>query len=100
MRKKKVWIPVRVFATACAVLGWWGILYPELTMTPDTYRIVCEDDVSGEECVQEAGMGWNLNGDIYGTVLGAKRSQKRFRSRLLMNVSAWYEQERGVNEAE
>lgn len=102
MKQNKLLIPFRIFVTACAALGWWGVLYPELTMTPDTYKIVCEDAISQEYYVQEPGevVEWELNGDIYETVLGADRSRLRFRSRLLMNMTALYEQERGVNESE
>ena len=71
-------------------------------MTPDTYKIIYEDEVSQEYYVQEQSevVEWNLNGDIYETVLGAERSQIRFRSRLLTNITALYEQERGINESE
>lgn len=34
---------------ACAAFGWWGILYPELAMTPDTYKVVREEKPSAEE---------------------------------------------------
>ena len=27
---------LRVAAGLCAALGWWGLLYPELALTPDT----------------------------------------------------------------
>lgn len=102
MKMNKLLIPFRIFVTACAALGWWGVLYPELTMTPDTYKIVYEDEVSQEYYVQEQGevVEWDLDSNIYETVLGADRSMLRFRSRLLMNMTALYEQERGINETE
>lgn len=102
MKQNKLRIPFRIFITACAALGWWGILYPELTMTPDTYKIVYEDAVSQEYYVQEQGevVEWDLDSDIYETVLSADRSRLRFRSRLLMNMSALYEQERGIDGSE
>ena len=102
MKQNKLWISFRIFVTTCAALGWWGILYPELTMTPDTYKIVYEDTISQEYYVQEPGevVEWNLDSDIYETLLGTERSRIRFRSRLLMNMTAWYEQERGINESD
>lgn len=89
MKKKRLWIAVRVFAAVFAFWGWWGVLYPELTMTPDTYRIVYEDGASGEVADR----------DIYRTVLRTDRSRLRFCSRLFMNLTAVYEQERGVKDA-
>ena len=89
MEKKRLWIAVRVFAAVFAVWGWWGVLYPELTMTSDTYRIIYEDASAGE----------TADCDIYRTVLHTDRSCLRFRSRLFMNLSAFYEQERGVKDA-
>ena len=89
MEKKRLGIAVRVFVAAFAVWGWWGVLYPELTMTSDTYRIVYEDEAAEEaaDC------------DIYRTVLRTDRSRLRFRSRLIMNLSALCKQERGVKDA-
>lgn len=45
--KKKYGIIVYI----CAVLGWWGIFFPEFTFTPDTYEIISEleDDETLDE---------------------------------------------------
>ncbi len=37
MEKKKY--TLRVALSLCALLGWWGLLFPELTLTPDTVRV-------------------------------------------------------------
>lgn len=102
MKNNKLLVSFRVVVTICAALGWWGVLYPELTMTPDTYRIVYEESASeAERDMQEQSemVEWDFDNNIYETVLGAERSQIRFRSRLLMNVTALYEQERGINDS-
>ena len=102
MKKDKLFISFRIFVTVCAAWGWWGVLYPELTMTPDTYCIIYEETgAPTESYVQEQVemVEWKLDNDIYETVLGAERSQIRFRSRLLTNITAFCEQERGINES-
>lgn len=102
MKKNKLMISFRFFITICAAYGWWGVLYPELTMTPDTYRVVYEeeaDDVDYYVQVPTEVVEWEFDNDIYETVLSADRSRLRFRSRLLMKVAACIEQERGINES-
>lgn len=64
----------------CTVLGWWGVLYPELVLTADTYRI-CSDDGQEEKDIQEA-QCLSTDHDAYWNLLKADRSEIRFRSRL------------------
>lgn len=102
MKKGKLLFGFRIFVTVSAALGWWGVLYPELTMTPDTYCVVYEEkSVPSATYMQErtGAAAWKLDNDIYTTVLGAERSQIRIRSRLFTNITAFCEQERGINEA-
>ena len=42
---------IRILAATCAALGWWGLLFPGLTLTPDTVRVVCEEE--GKEAFPE-----------------------------------------------
>lgn len=93
---KKREIGIKAIIGICAALGWWGVIYPELTMTPDTYRIVCEDGTvqNAEEVVE-----WDFDSDIYGTILDAEGSRIRFRSRLLANINASKEHRRVINES-
>lgn len=93
----------------CAVFGWWGVLYPELAMTPDTYKVVREGEasleekpfpeetaLSGEKTVRdEANSRDNkvqkiterdFDRDIYFEILQADAGQVRFKSRLLMSL--------------
>lgn len=71
--------------TLCAALGWWGVLYPQLTMTPDTYRIVSEDG----EVLEKSQEGWDFDGNIYTTILNTDSSHIRFRSGLLKYISKY-----------
>lgn len=70
----------------CAAIGWWGALYPELTMTPDTYKVVLEDETvwQPEENRKEA----DLDRDIYRMMLEAEEGQIRYKSRLWMQLEA------------
>ncbi len=83
MKKNRVMLVFRICCCICAAFGWWGVLYPELAMTPSTYTIVYEDtSVQKQEEVVE----WEFDSGIYEEVLNANRSQIRFRSRLFMNL--------------
>ncbi|MDR2043366.1 MAG: hypothetical protein LBQ15_03185 [Clostridium sp.] len=92
---KKKLILLRAGIGICAALGWWGLFYPELTMTPDTYRIVSEDgtvqaeaagrngpDGQTEQATSEAA-GWGLDGGIYYRILESGSGRIRLKSRLL-----------------
>lgn len=92
----KLMLALRILITLCAAYGWWGVLYPEFTMTPDTYRVVYETDTvqEGEEVLE-----YNLDDDIYKTILKSDRSRIRFRSKLLVNLTALKEQERDIHDS-
>jgi len=68
---KKSEIGIRLLCGICVGFCWWGLLYPEFTMTPDTYKVCWEKE---EEMDSEE--------DIYKMLLEADREQIRFRSRL------------------
>ena len=68
---------VRILTVALACYGWWGVIYPELTMLPSTYEIVYEVQ-TGPEVVE-----WNSDSQIYWKILEADPEQIRFKSRLL-----------------
>lgn len=72
---------IRLLGGICVAFCWWGLLYPELTMTPDTYEVFWEDEaVIPEMNVVE----WDFEEeDIYRIVLEADGNQIRFKSRLL-----------------
>lgn len=70
----------------CGAMGWWGILYPQLTMTPDTYRVVSENGaVQKDYEVVE----WDFDDSTYMEILNADSSRIRFRSKLLENAAGF-----------
>ncbi len=76
----KDWMKIKVALCTCLYVSWWGLLYPELLVTPDTCRVVCEEDAE-EEVLAEA---QQLSPEeLYQTLLEADRQQIRYRSRLL-----------------
>ncbi|MDE5590432.1 MAG: hypothetical protein K2J60_15035 [Acetatifactor sp.] len=85
---KKVKNGIRIITAMCAALGWWGLFYPGLTLTPDTVRIICEDE-SGEEITPENREAFNDG--LYLELLRTDRDNIRFRSRLLTELNAFWE---------
>ena len=85
LRQKKLagWLlqGVRALAVVLACYGWWGVIYPELTMLPSTYEIVYDDP----ETVQKSPevVEWNSDSQIYWKILETDPEQIRFKSRLL-----------------
>lgn len=86
MRKEK--FKIRIITALCAALGWWGLLYPELTLTPDTVQFVCENE-NGEALVNDH--EWSFGDSLYLELLGTDRDNIRFRSRLLTELNAFWE---------
>lgn len=79
--KKSDWrTSLQILMTLCALWGWWGMLYPEFTLTEDTYRVVYEG-VDAEESPRE----------LYRRLLQAPKGQVRFRSKLLLQLQKWME---------
>lgn len=75
---------IRSIPGICAAFAWWGFLYPQLTLTPDTFRIVSEDGtVQAEAEVLE----WDSENNVYVEILSADKSRVRFRSRLLQSIA-------------
>lgn len=86
---KRKWTGIRVVLSICAAIGWWGALYPELTMTPDTYAVVWEDDaVQRIENMVE----WDSDSDVYRAVLEADGSRIRLKSKLFTQIDALIKQ--------
>jgi len=74
---------LRMVCTICVALGWWGMLYPDFTMTPDTYQVVWEENAVQQE---ESMVEWDAEEEIYTMVLRAESGQIRFRSKLLSGI--------------
>lgn len=75
---------IRVIAVVLACYGWWGVIYPELTMLPSTYEIVY-DEPGTAETVQKSTevVEWNSDSRIYWKILETDPEQIRFKSRLV-----------------
>jgi len=73
-------INFRLLVWICAALGWWGIIYPEFTLTSDTCRIVDKDGnyVEMDACLSGI--------ELYEDILQAGRDNIRPRSRILSAI--------------
>lgn len=78
----------RVIVSLCALLGWWGFLYPELVLTPDTVTVKAEDENGSLSALPDE---WNLDSSLYPDLLNAGRDRITFRSRLLTNLNLFWE---------
>ena len=76
---------VRILTVALACYGWWGVIYPELTMLPSTYEIVYEEQAEETKTVQKDAevVEWNSDSQIYWKLLEADPEQIHFKSRLI-----------------
>lgn len=86
---KKIWAGVKITLCVCAAFGWWGVLYPELVLTADTYRI-CGDGGQDQQEIQD-GQYASVEQDIYWKLLKAGRDEIRFRSKLLIEWNKFME---------
>ncbi len=88
MRKK--WKEIRVLVGICAALGWWGVIYPELTLLPDTYQITSDEAV--EEYNKESfHYEWSMDDTLYYDILKADKDSVVFKSKLWDSISALIE---------
>ena len=85
---KQKWLEIRVAIGLCAALGWWGLLYPELALTPDTVRVSAEDS-AGEPSDQSP--QWSFDSSLYLDLLNADRENITFRSRLLTEIKELFQ---------
>lgn len=85
---KKKLLGIRVGLGLCAALGWWGMLYPELALTPDTVK-VSEEDPEGE--LRELPDEWSFDSSMYADLLTAERDKITLRSKLLRDIRLFWE---------
>ncbi len=85
---KKKWFGFRIIVSLCAAIGWWGLLYPELALTPDTVKVSVEDENGIPE---EMPLEWDFDGSVYLDLLNAGQSRITFRSKLLTNLNIFWE---------
>ena len=91
---KKKLIGIRTGLGICAALGWWGLLYPELTLTPDTVKVVCEDSQTNTPARLQ---DWSFDNSLYWDIVNAPSDKVIFRSRLLTDLNAILEAFHGRN---
>ncbi len=85
---KKRWLGIRLAAGICAALGWWGLLYPELALTPDTVSIQTETQ---DGSLRKQQTEWTFDGGLYQALLNAAPGSIRLRSRLLTDFALFWE---------
>lgn len=93
---KKKWLGIRVAAGLCAALGWWGLLYPELALTPDTVKVSTQDN-DGTAAARE--QEWSFDSTLYLELLNADRDQITIRSRLLTELKGLSELFKGFHDS-
>lgn len=86
MKKKR--IGIRIALGLCAAMGWWGLLYPELALTPDTVAV---DTGTGKGASVRQSRDWCFDDTLYFDLLNADRDQITFRSRLLADIGSLWE---------
>lgn len=85
---KKKWLGMRILVGLCAALGWWGLLYPELVLTPDTVKVSVQDEDGNLVPLEQE---WSGEGSLYRELLNADGGQIALRSRLLKDISSFWE---------
>lgn len=88
---------ISIVLTLCAVLGWWGALYPQFTLLRGTYRIVYEDTSVQERTAETDSIEDTEpqidSSELYWEILDADRSRIRLKSRLLTDWKTLQEAE-------
>ncbi len=87
---------LQIAVSMCAVMGWWGFLYPEFTLTSDTVKVITDSDtetsLSEDTSVSVRDDACpDLDSALYRELLTADRSQIVFRSKLLTNLNLFWE---------
>ena len=79
----------RAIVTMCAVLGWWGIWFPELAVWADAVCVVEEEN--SEDTAQQTGkvIEYDTVQEIYTGLLKADKEQIQVKSRLLQLVEQY-----------
>ncbi len=81
LKKKTEKYKIHIAAVLCAAFGWWGLLYPELTLTPDTVQLICsEEDIP-----------YSTKSSLYLELLSAEPGSICFKSRLFTELAAFWE---------
>lgn len=92
---KRKWFGIRISISICAALGFWGFLYPELALTPDTVKVM---ELSEDGEILTTDRDWEFGSGLYWELLSAGPEKITFRSRLLTDFSAVLEVFHGGNQ--
>lgn len=82
--KKMIWM--------LAAFGWWGVFYPELSLTRDTCRVVVTDSLTAQD--REISEDEFCAMQIYFNLLSAEPEQIKIKSRLLETLTAYLEKDK------
>lgn len=85
---KKKLITFRAVLSICAALGWWGLLYPELVLSPDTVTIYEETDSHTKTPIP---VEWSFDSKLYKDLISAGRDKITYRSKLFTELSLLWE---------
>jgi len=83
--KNTVRYTICIISVVTACYGFWGCLYPDLTLVKGTYRIVEETEMSDAASQESEKLGQRYRGDkeeLYADILAGK-VQVTFRSKIL-----------------
>lgn len=85
---KKKWLGIRIALSTLAALGWWGLLYPELSLTPDTVTLRIEEE---DGTFREQPLEWDFDGSLLQDLLNAGPGKITFRSKLFTDFGLFLE---------
>ncbi len=85
---KKKLLGIRIVLGLCAALGWWGLLYPALALTPDTVAVIEKSDI---DTTPGPSVEWDFDGTLYRMLMEAGPEKITFRSRLFSDLSSLWE---------
>lgn len=85
---KRKWLKLRAVMTICAAFGWWGLLYPEFVITPETIQVYEENADGTFTEVDHKRFDCR---ELYHQLLNANRKDITFRSKLWEDFSLFWE---------
>ena len=90
----KKWLILRITTGLCAVLGWWGLLYPQLVLTPDTVSVISATE---DGSFEEQSIKWDFDGSLYLDLLNAGPDRITFRFKIFKDLNSLLEAFRNGN---
>ena len=90
----KKWLGIRITTGICAALGWWGLLYPQLALTPDTVAVIPSTE---GESLEEQSLKWDFDGSLYLDLLNAGPDKITFSFKICKDLNSLLEAFRNGN---